>query len=133
MAGTRVDEVIQAARFRAALRQFLRRSERVAAENGLTPQRYLLLLMIKGAPDGTQRSTVTDLTERMQLAQHTVTELVARAEESGLVRREASGTDRRVTYLRLTAKGEHLLERSFASLDADRRRLRSLIGLLSVY
>lgn len=126
-----LQEVIQVAEFRTALRQFLRRSELVAAENGLTPQRYLLLLMIKGAPDGSQRSTVTELAERLQLAQHTVTELVARAEESGLVRREASPADRRVTYLKLTATGETRLARSFAGLEADRRRLRSLFGLLT--
>ena len=39
------------AEFRAALRGFLRTSERNARAAGLTPQRYLLLLMIKGAAD----------------------------------------------------------------------------------
>ena len=42
----------QAAELRASLRRFMRRSEEVAARHGLTPQRHLLLLMIKGAPDG---------------------------------------------------------------------------------
>lgn len=125
-----LDEVMQVARFRTALRQFMRRTERVAAQHGLTAQRYLLLLMIKGAPDGSQRSTVTQLTELLQLAQHTVTELVARAEESGLVRREASATDRRVTYLRLTPKGDTLLARSFNELEGDRRDLESWIARL---
>ena len=44
-----IAEVVQVAEFRTALRQFLRRSERVARQAGLTPQRYLLLLMIKGS------------------------------------------------------------------------------------
>lgn len=131
MPQTSLQEVIQVAEFRAALRLFLRRSERVAAENGLTPQRYLLLLMIEGAPDGSQRSTVTELTERLHLAQHTVTELVARAAKSGLLRREASSTDRRVTYLRLTSKGHTLLARCFAELEGDRRHLESLTAGLS--
>ena len=130
MARVQLDEVMQVARFRTALRQFMRRTERVAAQHGLTAQRYLLLLMIKGAPDGSQRSTVTQLTELLQLAQHTVTELVARAEESGLVRREASATDRRVTYLRLTPKGDTLLARSFNELEGDRRDLESWIARL---
>ncbi len=121
-------DVIDAANFRAALRRFLRRSETISARHGLTAQRYLLLLMIKGAPDGRQRSTVTELTQRLQLAQHTVTELVARAQESGLVRREASPTDRRVTYLRLTKKGESLLTRTFADLAEDRRHLETMIA-----
>ena len=41
--------------------------------------------MIKGAPDGSEQSTVTELADRLQLAQSTVTELVSRAEETGLI------------------------------------------------
>src|SRR5256886_8391967 len=94
--------VIEVAEFREALRRFLRRSERVARQSGLTPQRHLLLLMIKGSPDGSEQSTVTELAERLQLAQSTVTELVRRAEEAGLLEREQSSTDGRVAHLRLT-------------------------------
>ena len=54
-------EAVPVAEFRAALRGFMRTSERNARAAGLTPQRYLLLLMIKGAPDGSEQSTVTDL------------------------------------------------------------------------
>ncbi|HYM96931.1 MAG TPA: MarR family transcriptional regulator [Candidatus Sulfotelmatobacter sp.] len=123
-------EVIRVADFRASLRAFLRDTEKIAAHHGLTPQRYLLLLMIKGAPDGSERSTVTELTSRLQIAQHTVTELVARAEKAGLVRREASAIDRRVVHIRLTPKGERLLTRSFGDLAADRRMLRELVARL---
>ena len=87
--------MIAVAEFRAALRQFLRRSERVARMSGLTPQRHLLLLMIKGAPGGDEQSTVTQLSERLQLAQSTVTELVRRAEEAGLIERTQSQRDAR--------------------------------------
>src|SRR5207248_3084867 len=104
--GYSLDDVIAVADFRASLRAFLRQSERIARQSGLTPQRYLLLLMIKGAPDGSGQSTVTELARRMQLAQSTVTELVSRAEESGLVTREQSGRDGRVAYLRLTPEGD---------------------------
>ena len=86
------------AEFRAALRGFLRTSERNARAAGLTPQRYLLLLMIKGAPDESEQSTVTELAERLQLAQSTVTELVSRAEEIGLVERERSSDDGRIAH-----------------------------------
>ena len=41
---TQVEDVIAVAEFRAALRRFLRRSERIARQSGLTPQRYLLLV-----------------------------------------------------------------------------------------
>lgn len=125
-----LDEYIAVAEFRAALRAFMRQSERVARQSGLTPQRYLLLLMIKGAPDGSSQSTVTDLARRMQLAQSTVTELVSRAEESGLVEREQSGRDGRVAYLRVTREGERRLELSFTGLAIEREQLREAVDHL---
>ncbi|HZR91435.1 MAG TPA: MarR family transcriptional regulator [Gaiellaceae bacterium] len=123
-----LDAVVAVAEFRAQLRNFLRRSERIADSCGLTPQRYLLLLMIKGAPDRSERSTVTELAERMQLAQSTVTELVARSVEAGLVRRESSELDGRVTHLRLTEEGERRLACSFTGLAAERRALAEAVG-----
>ena len=125
-----VDDVIAVADFRSALRTFLRQTERVARRSGLTPQRYLLLLMIKGAPDRSEQSTVTDLAHRLQLAQSTVTELVNRAEESGLVRREQSERDARVAHLRLTAEGERRLGLSFSGLEAERQRLAETVAPL---
>ena len=125
-----LDEYIRVAEFRASLRRFLRRSERVARESGLTPQRYLLLLMIKGSADSSERSTVTELADRLQLAQSTVTELVGRAEEAGLVEREPSTADGRVAHLRLTTEGEHRLARAFTGLASERRHLlASLVSL----
>ena len=123
-------DVVTVAEFRSALRKFLRRSELVADGCGLTPQRYLLLLMIRGAPDGTGRSTVTELSERLQLAQSTVTELVARSVDAGLIAREGSEADGRVTYLSLTAEGERRLACSFTGLAAERDALYEAIGAL---
>src|SRR5260370_33915187 len=60
MSVSAVGEFIKVADFRAALQHFLRESERITKGCGLTPKRYLLLLMIKGAPDRRQRSTVTE-------------------------------------------------------------------------
>ena len=125
-----VDEVMAVARFRAALRQFLRRSERVARQSGLTPQRHLLLMMIKGSPRGDEQSTVTELSERLQLAQSTVTELVRRAEEAGLIEREQSQKDARVAHLRLSAEGERRLLLSFTALSTERSQLRDAFSSL---
>jgi DNA-binding MarR family transcriptional regulator len=119
-----VKEVVNVAEFRAALRRFLRHSEQIARKSGLTPQRHLLLLMIKGAPDGSEQSTVTDLADRLQLAQSTVTELVSRAEEAGLIARAPSSADGRVAHLRLTPDGERRLARSFTSHAGERAALR---------
>ena len=118
------------AEFRAALRTFLRRSEKIARGSGLTPQRYMLLLMIKGARDGSERSTVTELAKRLQLAQSTVTELVRRAEGAGLVTRETSSADARVALLGLTEEGEQRLARSFTELASERRALREAVANL---
>ena len=117
-------EAIHVAEFRASLRRFLRRTERIARRARLTPQRYLLLLMIKGSPDGAERSTVTELSERLQLAQSTVTELVNRAEEVGLVAREQSSADGRVAHLTLTAEGERRFAEAFTALAQERDELR---------
>jgi DNA-binding MarR family transcriptional regulator len=132
MAKLDTNAVIHVAAFRAALRAFLRESELAAQASGLTPQRHLLLLMIKGAPDGSEEATVTDLVERLGVAQSTVTELVARAVEAGLVERSASHDDGRVAHLRLTADGERRLASSFTRLDVERQRLRDAFAKLEM-
>src|SRR6478672_5045743 len=107
-------EAVPVAEFRAALRGFLRTSERNSRAAGLTPQRYLLLLMIKGAPDQSEQSTVTELAERLQLAQSTVI---------GLVERERSSEDGRIALLRLTPEGERRLAQVFTSNERERQAL----------
>jgi DNA-binding MarR family transcriptional regulator len=79
--------------------------------------------MIKGAADHSEQSTVTELADRLQLAQSTVTELVRRAEEIGLVERERSSVDGRIAYLRLTAEGERRLAQTFTSNEGERQTL----------
>ncbi|HET8673106.1 MAG TPA: MarR family transcriptional regulator [Thermoleophilaceae bacterium] len=123
----RLDEVLEAAELRARLRRFDYESERIAARHGLTPRRYLLLLMIKGAPDGSERSTVTQLAERLRLERHSVAELVGRAEAAGLIEREQSADDRRVAYLQLTEEGERRLAGAFGDHAAERTLLTELL------
>ena len=119
-------DIREAAELRASLRKFLRGSERVAREEGLTPSRYLLLLMIQSADQG--RSTVTELADRMQLTQSTVTELVTRAESAGLVKRSQSEDDARVFWLQLTEEGQSRLARAVARNGAERNRLIELLN-----
>ncbi len=123
-------DVIAVAEFRSALRHFLRRSEKIARRSGLTPQRYTLLMMIKGSRDGSEQSTVTELADRLQLAQSTVTELVRRAESAGLIEREQSQRDARVAHLRLTAEGDRRLMLSFTALEQEREQLREAFSAL---
>lgn len=97
------------------------RTEEAAAAAGLTPQRYNLLLLIKAGRD--EQSTVSELARQLSLRQTAVTELVHRAEEAGLVSREASLEDRRVSLLRLTREGDRRLMEAFVALREDRRAL----------
>lgn len=120
-------DAIDAAAFRSALRTFLRTSEEIARANGLTPRRHQLLLMVKGAPDGSERATLSELAQRLQLAQTTVTELVQRAVDADLLTRERSPNDARLIYLRLSDEGERRLARVFRSHETEREKLREML------
>jgi DNA-binding MarR family transcriptional regulator len=121
-------EVIRVAAFRASIRSFLSASEQLARASGLTGQQYLLLLMIKGAPDGSEQATVSELAERMKLAQNSVTELVQRTEQLGLIDRAQSLDDARSVNLRLTAEGERRLTTAFMGNDGYRAELLRAVG-----
>ena len=116
------------ASFRVALRRFFRMTEVAARESGLTPRQYLLLLLIKGEPDGSQQTTVGELCKRLHLAQSTVTELVSRAEQAGLVGVTQSASDGRVSEIRLAPEGEGRLADCFARLADERELLREALA-----
>jgi DNA-binding MarR family transcriptional regulator len=125
-----LEDVQRVASFRVALRSFQRGTERVARGAGLTPQWYLLLLLVKGSEQGTGQATVGELAKRMQLAQSTVTELVNRAERAGLVRRTASTLDGRVAHIALSRDGEERFAAAFRALAHERRALRKAVAEL---
>ena len=119
------------ARFRHHLRKFLRFSEDVAQEHGVTPLQYQLMLQIKGFP-GRSHASNTELADRLQTKHHCVVALVSRCEELDLVRRRASDRDLRSVEVHLTAAGERLVE-ELAMLHRDelhdlRRLLHGLEG-----
>jgi len=97
------------AELRYRIRKFLREGDMVATETGLEPQQYLLLLMIRGIPNG-QEATVSSLAERVVLKHHSVVELIDRMEAHGYVRRSRSREDRRTVLVSLLPRGEKLLE-----------------------
>src|SRR5205085_10428535 len=92
-------EVMRAAEFRRLLRRFTAHGDTAVRRAGLTPQRYLLLLAIKGAADGSQSRSIGQLTDDLQLAQSSVTEQVDRAEAAGLVVRAGAETDGRTVLV----------------------------------
>jgi len=115
-----IERIIQIAAFRSELRTFLRHSEQVARRWQLTPQRFLLLLTIKGAPDRTGRLSLTEIADRLSLSRNTITELCSRAEEAGLVRRDDAEGDRRLVYLELTEEAERRLYGVLNEMDRHR-------------
>ena len=118
------------AEFREALREFESHSADAVRAAGLTPQRYLLLLFIKSAHDGSERASFTELKDRLRLSANTVTELVGRCEEAGLVRRESAEHDQRVVYLSLSREGERRLLAAIAETDDMRRQLTNAFASL---
>jgi DNA-binding MarR family transcriptional regulator len=112
-------DLARAAAFRSELRRFLQRTHSVAADAGLTSQRYDLLLTIRSAGE----VRITDLCESLHLRQTAVTELVKRTEDAGLIERRGSDEDARVWLLRLTPEGERRLMQAFTALAADRDTL----------
>ena len=96
--------------FRYRLRRFLRFSEELTREHGMTPLQYQLLLQVKGFP-GREWATVGELAERLQSKHHGVVSLITRCESAGWVRRRTSPHDRRRVEVTLTRKGEARLDR----------------------
>jgi DNA-binding MarR family transcriptional regulator len=112
-----------AAELRSALRRFLRQSEEVARRHELTPRQYLLLLMIKAGEATAEQATITNLVKRLALTQSTITELVQRAQDAGLISRRPSPSDGRVAHLTLTPVGAKRLKAAFEELGPERERL----------
>jgi len=114
--------------FRYALRRFLAFSADAAQAAGLTPQQHQALLAIRGA--GGDALLVGALAERLMLRPHSATELVDRMEKLHLVSRAPGEEDRRQVTVRLTPKGQQLLNGLSEAHRAELRRLRPLLGEL---
>jgi DNA-binding MarR family transcriptional regulator len=102
-------EYRQLASFRYALRSFLRFSEAAAEKVGLTAQHYQALLAVCATADG--HVTINDLAQQLLIRHNSAVGLVDRLTAQGLVAREPSPQDGRKVYLRLTAKGDRVLEK----------------------
>jgi len=123
------------AALRYALRRFMNFSQAAARRSGLTPQQHQALLAIKGFP-GRDFVSITELAERLQLRHHSTIGLVDRLARGGLLRRTPSVVDRRRVELRLTPRGERVIERLSATHLQELRQLgpelHRLIGSIIV-
>ena len=97
------------AELRYRIRHFLREGDAKARALGLEPQQYLMLLAIRGLPEGSE-ATIQTLAERLALKHHSAVELIDRLETHGYVRRTRSRDDRRRVFVTLLPRGERLLE-----------------------
>ncbi len=120
-----------AARIRVAERTFARRTEEATSRHGLTPQRYLLLLLIRVAADEDSPATVTSLGQQLQTTQSSVTQLVQGTEAAGLLHRVSDARDARRQHLFLTDEGDKRLSLAFRDLGDDRIRLAETIAAVA--
>jgi DNA-binding MarR family transcriptional regulator len=103
------DEYRPLAELRYRIRRFLRDGESVASAAGLEPQQYLMLLAIRGLPQG-EAATIRTLAERMVLKHHSAVELIDRLENYGYVCRSRRRDDRRLVMVSLLPRGQRVLE-----------------------
>lgn len=95
--------------FRYQISKFVRFSEDVARQHGITPLQYLMMLHIKGYP-GREWATVGELADRLQTQQHGVVALISRCEKLELVERRRSSEDRRRIEVHLLKDGQEMVE-----------------------
>lgn len=103
-------EVRALAELRYRIRHFIQEGDAAAHRANLEPQQYLMLLAIRGLPQGAV-ATIRTLAERMALKHHSAVELVDRLESHGLARRTRSKGDKREVRVSLLPRGAKLLNR----------------------
>ena len=108
-------------RLHSAAIHLLRLLRKVDSESGLTaPRLSILSVLVFAGP-----RTLGELADAEQVKPPTMTRLVAALERDGFVRREIDRTDRRVSRIHATKKGERVL------WDARSRRVGDLAERLS--
>lgn len=129
MAAASSAEVRTLARFRHAIRKFLRNGEQAVRKTGLTPQQHQLLLGVAGFT-GKESATIGELADFLQVRHHSAVGLVDRAEAAGLVCREVDPDDQRVVQVALTSDGARKL-RSLSELH--RKELAGMRRIVDIY
>lgn len=113
--------------------------EQMLKPHGITGTQYNVLRILRGAePDGLCRN---DVSQRLLNRMPDATRLLDRMEESGLVTRERSTTDRRLVTTRITKKGWQIVDSLDEAADdqhekalghMNEEQLRTLIRLLEL-
>lgn len=99
----------------------LRRMEELTEPHGITSAQYNVLRILRGVhPGGHPRR---EIIQRMIQVAPDVTRLIDRLEKNGLVRRDKSTEDKRLSMTFITEKGLALLEGIQPQLDEVNRKL----------
>jgi DNA-binding MarR family transcriptional regulator len=120
-------EILAVASFRFALRRFEQHTDALVRACGLTPQRYLLLLAVRSAQVTVGYATVSTIARELLMPQTTVTDLVARAADVGLIAKDGHNTDARVVRITITGEGDRRLACAIRRLAGDRANLRQAL------
>jgi DNA-binding MarR family transcriptional regulator len=105
------EEIEIADRLHSAAIHLLRRVRRVDTATGLTAAKLSALsVIVFGGP-----ASLRDLATAEQVRPPSMTRTVKELEADGLVRRQADAVDRRVVWIKATAKGEYLLKEGRAA------------------
>jgi DNA-binding MarR family transcriptional regulator len=112
--------------FRCALRQFLHFTEDRARAAGITPQQYLLLLIVRGH-HSYPKVSIGDVADAMQIRHHSASLLVDRSVKRGLLRREEDRVDRRRALVSLTREGQAMLDRVMISARRELGHLEEVL------
>jgi DNA-binding MarR family transcriptional regulator len=94
--------------FRSNLRRFLHWSEQRAADAGLAPAQYQLLLAVRGH-DGSSGPTIGEIANYLSVRHNSAVGLVDRTVAAGLVARATDGARASVVHVQLTDLGRERL------------------------
>jgi DNA-binding MarR family transcriptional regulator len=115
-----LDDIRALAELRHRIRAFLAFSEAEARAAGVEPRQHQLLLAVKGLPEG-ERATIGTIAARLMLKHHSVVELADRLVARGLLQKVAGDVDRRTILLRITPRGDRLLQKLSSAHQAELR------------
>jgi DNA-binding MarR family transcriptional regulator len=107
-----------------AAQQISRRAREKLAAWGVTPPQYTVLKVLW---DGDGQSGAA-IGARLVIDSATITGVIDRLEDAGLIKRRADDDDRRVYRLFLTARGEALQEPLDAAMDQLNAEVKAVLG-----
>ena len=118
------EELATVVQLRATLRSFAAATDEIAARHQLTARQYDLCLLIAGGHGDT---IGREIAEALHVSPNATSELISRAVNEGLVKRNNSTRDTRLKPLTLTPNGRRRFLATFNDLRPERARLLTIL------